>query len=161
MPQIALEKAFYRFCYWSSLNVACSPCLQFSWVCFSCYFCDISLGVFNYQEKSLLLLRLLRYLRTFRGPSLFLLFLSLEFCYICYFYDCCEICHGRFQHARKILVTPAPISSRFLCPRPPLLLSSPNQNRHATQAKSLTSLSAMWSKACPVRALFYPRACTF
>ena len=27
-----------------------------------------------------------------------------------------------------------PISSRFLCPRPPLLLSSPNQNRHATQA---------------------------
>ena len=107
MPQIALEKAFYRFCYWSSLNVACSPCLQFSWFCFSCYFCDISLGVFNYQEKSLLLLRLLRYLRTFRGPSLFLLFLSLEFCYICYFYDCCEICHGRFQHARKILVTSA------------------------------------------------------
>ena len=31
-------------------------------------------------------------------------------------------------------VAPAPISSRFLCPRPPLLLSSPNQNRHATQA---------------------------
>ena len=31
-------------------------------------------------------------------------------------------------------VSPAPISSRFLCPRPPLLLSSPNQNRHATQA---------------------------
>ena len=28
-------------------------------------------------------------------------------------------------------------SSRFLCPRPPLLLSSPNQNRHATQATSL------------------------
>ena len=28
----------------------------------------------------------------------------------------------------------APISSRFLCPRPPLLLSAPNQNRHATQA---------------------------
>ena len=31
-------------------------------------------------------------------------------------------------------VAPAPISSRFLCPRPPLLLSAPNQNRHATQA---------------------------
>ena len=31
----------------------------------------------------------------------------------------------------------APISSRFLCPRPPLLLSAPNQNRHATQAKFL------------------------
>ena len=26
------------------------------------------------------------------------------------------------------------VSSRFLCPRPPLLLSAPNQNRHATQA---------------------------
>ena len=32
-------------------------------------------------------------------------------------------------------VASAPISSRFLCPRPPLLLSAPNQNRHATQAK--------------------------
>ena len=28
----------------------------------------------------------------------------------------------------------APISSRFLCPRPPLLLSAPNQNHSATQA---------------------------
>ena len=33
-------------------------------------------------------------------------------------------------------VVPAPISSRFLCPRPPLLFSAPNQNRHATQATS-------------------------
>ena len=32
--------------------------------------------------------------------------------------------------------TPAPISSRFLCPRPPLLLCTPNQNRYATQATS-------------------------
>ena len=32
-------------------------------------------------------------------------------------------------------VASAPISSRFLCPRPPLLLSAPNQNRHATQAR--------------------------
>ena len=31
-------------------------------------------------------------------------------------------------------VAPAPISSWFLCPRPPLLLNAPNQNRHATQA---------------------------
>ena len=31
-------------------------------------------------------------------------------------------------------VASAPISSRFLCPRPPLLLRAPNQNRHATQA---------------------------
>ena len=36
--------------------------------------------------------------------------------------------------------SPAPISSRFLCPRPPLLFSAPNQNRHATQAtKTLIS----------------------
>ena len=34
-------------------------------------------------------------------------------------------------------VAPAPISSRFFCPRPPLLLS--NQNRHATQANKMTS----------------------
>ena len=32
-------------------------------------------------------------------------------------------------------VAPGPISSRFLCPRPPLLLSAPNQNRYATQAR--------------------------
>ena len=31
-------------------------------------------------------------------------------------------------------VASAPIFSRFLCPRPLLLLSAPNQNRHATQA---------------------------
>ena len=31
-------------------------------------------------------------------------------------------------------VVSAPVSSQFLCPRPPLLLSAPNQNRHATQA---------------------------
>ena len=37
-------------------------------------------------------------------------------------------------------VAPAPISSRFLCPRPPLLLSAPNQNRHATQAMDMTNL---------------------
>ena len=33
----------------------------------------------------------------------------------------------------------APISSRFLYPRPPLLLSAPNQNRHATQARWMYS----------------------
>ena len=32
-------------------------------------------------------------------------------------------------------VAPAPISSWFLCPRPPLLLTAPNQNRHDTQAR--------------------------
>ena len=34
------------------------------------------------------------------------------------------------------LVAPAPISSRFLCPSPPLLHSAPNQNRHATQVNA-------------------------
>ena len=38
------------------------------------------------------------------------------------------------EAARKIFVAPAPISSRFLCPCPPIPLSAPNQNRHATQA---------------------------
>ena len=47
-------------------------------------------------------------------------------------------------------VAPAPISSRFLCPRPPLLLSSPNQNRHATQARIIyeiftSSSASSWS----------------
>ena len=32
------------------------------------------------------------------------------------------------------LVAPTSISSWFLCPRPPFLLCTPNQNRHATQA---------------------------
>ena len=41
------------------------------------------------------------------------------------------------EAARKIIkVVPTLISSRFLCPRPPLSFSSPNQNRHATRATS-------------------------
>ena len=32
----------------------------------------------------------MRYLRTFRGPSWLLFFLSLDFCYICYFCDICK-----------------------------------------------------------------------
>ena len=47
------------------------------------------------------------------------------------------------EAARKI--TPAPISSRFLCPRPPLLLSAPNQNRHATQAKRIQHVLAKYT----------------
>ena len=35
---------------------------------------------------------------------------------------------------------PAPISSRFLCPRPPILLSAPNQNLYATQGSPRLSL---------------------
>ena len=42
-------------------------------------------------------------------------------------------------------VASAPISSRFLCPRPPLLLSAPNQNRHATQA-SVQFAALPWVK---------------
>ena len=36
--------------------------------------------------------------------------------------------------SKKPPVRAGPISSRFLCPRLPLLLSAPNQNCHATQA---------------------------
>ena len=43
----------------------------------------------------------------------------------------CAINEKNLQCWRR---TGHPISSRFLCPRPPLLLSAPNQNRHATQA---------------------------
>ena len=43
--------------------------------------------------------------------------------------------HKRRSREKKFQVAPAPISSRFLCPRPPLLLSAPNQNHHATQAR--------------------------
>ena len=65
------------------------------------------IGVFSWQEKSLLLLRFLQHLRTFRGPSFLLLFLSLEFCYICYFCDFCDICPGCFklQPVAKVLET--------------------------------------------------------
>ena len=45
--------------------------------------------------------------------------------------------HERPSREKNKNVAPAPISSRFLCPRPPLLLSAPNQNRHATQATML------------------------
>ena len=41
----------------------------------------------------------------------------------------------RNREKNKNQVASAPISSRFLCSRPPLLLSAPNQNRHATQAR--------------------------
>ena len=49
--------------------------------------------------------------------------------------------------ARKIKT---PISSRFLCPRPPLLLSAPNQNRHATQA-SVEVRGSKLSQSTPER----------
>ena len=54
------------------------------------------LCILSRQEKSLLLLRFLRHSQTFRRPSWLLLFLSLEFCYICYFRDFCDICHRCF-----------------------------------------------------------------
>ena len=63
------------------------------------------MSVLCLQEKSLLLLRFLRYLRTFWTPSWLLCFLSQEFCYICYFSDFCDIWRECFTLARKILVT--------------------------------------------------------
>ena len=69
------------------------------------FFAIFVTGVFSWEEKSLLLLRVLQYLRTFRGPSWLLCFLSLECCYICYFCYICDICHGCFWLPRNILVT--------------------------------------------------------
>ena len=102
----------------------CFLSLEFCYICYFCDFCDIFvMTVFSSQEKSLLLLRFSRYLRTFWGPSLFLLFLSLEFCYICYFCDFCDICHGCFLLASKILVTFA-IFAKFEDISGPFLVSS-------------------------------------
>ena len=66
----------------------------------------------------------------------------------------------RSREKNKNQVAPAPISSRFLCPRPPLLLSAPNQNRYATQAsygatsdfeiqKNLRGISLHWGQSTP------------
>ena len=46
----------------------------------------------------------------------------------------------RSSEKNKNQVASAPISSRFLCSRPPLLLSAPNQNRHATQANVVSAV---------------------
>ena len=54
-------------------------------------------------------------------------------CIACVAWRFCRAGRTRGVAARKRkIVAPAPISSRFFCPRPPLLLS--DQNRHATQA---------------------------
>ena len=44
------------------------------------------------------------------------------------------------QSRKNIKVAPAPISSRFLCPRPPpaFIINAPYQNCHATQAIKAT-----------------------
>ena len=42
---------------------------------------------------------------------------------------------GRMSGEAAKFARKARENERFLCPRPPLLLSAPNQNRHATQAK--------------------------
>ena len=49
---------------------------------------------------------------------------------------------------RFFKLLPPQSHSRFLCPRPPLLFSAPNQNRHATQAiDSQTSRRFAWAFA--------------
>ena len=63
----------------------------------------------------------------------------------------CKLAYGPTQKsplsAQAVFqVAPTPISSRFLCPRPPLLLSVPKQNRHATQATKSLGIYAYWWK---------------
>ena len=79
--------------------------LESCYICYSCDFCDICSEWFLLAKKSLLLLRYLRYLRTFRGPSCLQLLLSLESCYISYSCDSCDIFSEWFLLARKIFVT--------------------------------------------------------
>ena len=44
-----------------------------------------------------------------------------------------------WRFCRELLSGEAPISSRFHCSRPPILLSGPSQNRYATQANVITT----------------------
>ena len=62
----------------------------------------------------------------------------------------------RSPEKNKNQAASAPISSRFLCPRPPLLLSAPNQNRHATQARIM--LCSRTVLACPQSPHLFPKA---
>ena len=50
------------------------------------------------------------------------------------------------RQRRRFLVAPAPISSKFHCPRPPWLVCTPDQNRHATQAKIWPMLDVFASR---------------
>ena len=52
----------------------------------------------------------------------------------------CVVMFTKTTGQKRRRQAPPPISSRFLCPRPPILLSAPNQNRHATQASPCLSL---------------------
>ena len=45
--------------------------------------------------------------------------------------------HEAKSREKYFQVALSPISSQFLCPRLPLLLRAPNQNRHATQANGV------------------------
>ena len=64
------------------------------------------LNLFTQHEKFLLLLRFFRNLRTSRSPSWPFLFLSVEFCEICYSFHFCHIFVAQsFDIAGKILVT--------------------------------------------------------
>ena len=91
-------------------------------------FAIVVLGVFSQQEKSLLLLRFLRHLRTFRCPSWPFLFLSLESCYICYSCDFCDICERFsyiiFSQLFLLLQLRKKFASKFLITRSILHISS-------------------------------------
>ena len=68
------------------------------------------MGVFSQQKKSLLLLRFLRYQRTFRGPIGFFFFLSIDSQQICYFCDFRDICKWLFLHNFGSIISFATIS---------------------------------------------------
>ena len=91
-------------------------------------------------------MQLLRYLRTFWGPSWFLPLQSLEFCYICYFCDFWDICHGCFKLARNILVTFATFAI-FADILGPFLISSFAKSRillHLLLLRFLRYLRTFW-----------------
>ena len=51
----------------------------------------------------------------------------------------------------------APISSRYLCPRSPLLLSAPNQNHPAKQATLAPSLTAIFNRSISTGVFLHDR----
>ena len=69
-----------------------------------------------------------------------------------------SVCHE--QVFGECFVALAPISSRFVCPRPPLLLCAPNQNRHATKARWVSAENP-FAPFLSLKASFYPLYLSF